>query len=143
MGTWRTQQYLAFTVVSYPIPNDGPLYCSSAFPTEPMKFISVTLVNDPYAVSRNGWRYDSSGEAAIAILQNGVSIADVKFGDGYVLATVVSGLRLYSCYTPSSLTSVGFERLLGNIEASVAGHCATSIDIIVVWWLQHPFRGVG
>lgn len=94
------------------------------------KEIAVALVNDPYAAVRNGWRYDSSGEGTIAILRVGVSISDVEVGNGYVLATLGGVLGLYSCYAPPSLSSVGFKKLLGNIEVSAAGHRATGVDIV-------------
>lgn len=48
-----------------------------------------------------------------------------------MLATVGDVLRLYSCYVSPSLSSVGFYRLLRNIEASAAEHRETGINIIV------------
>lgn len=72
-----------------------------------------------------------SGGLVIAILWDGVLIVDVKGGDSYVSATVEGGLRFYSCYAPSSLSSVGLVMLLGNIKASAAEHHGTGVDVIV------------
>lgn len=58
--------------------------------------ISVALVTDPYDVSLRGWRYDTSGGAAIGILHPGLSIVDLEVGDGYVCATVGGVLCIYS-----------------------------------------------
>lgn len=41
------------------------------------------------------------------------------------------GVRLNSCYASPFLSSVGFGRLLGHIEASTAGHRRTGVDVII------------
>jgi len=95
------------------------------------KMITVALVSDPYNVGLNGWRYDSSGGAAIGILRPGLSIADVEIGNGYVCATVGGVLYLYSCYAPPSPSAPGSEKLLDNIVVSTAGYRGTGLDVVV------------
>lgn len=58
-------------------------------------------------------------------------ISDVEIGNGYESTTMGGVLHFYSCYASSSLFSVGFKRLLGNIEASAPRHRRTGVDVIV------------
>lgn len=87
--------------------------------------ISVAFVSDPYSTCHNAWCYDSSGVAAIAILRNGVSIADIEVEDGYVLATVGATLHLYSCSCPQ-LGLEGSSRMARRMQLCIAEPMLTS-----------------
>lgn len=88
----------------------------------------MVLISDLYGHDLYGW-YDSSGGQANGVVFLGLSIADVEVGDGKMCVT--AGGRFFyvcSCYALPSHSSVGFERLLGNVVVSDVG---VDSDVIV------------
>lgn len=55
------------------------------------KNIMVAFVSEPHVVRFNGWQYDSTSGAAIAIYHPGLWLSNTEVSDGFVAAIVGGG----------------------------------------------------
>ena len=93
--------------------------------------IGVALVSEPYGVGAAGWHLDSSGLAALGVLGRGLTLGEVKTGDGFVAATVGGVVRVHSCYASPALSPDEFERFLSRLEASARRYRGSGLDLVI------------
>lgn len=103
-----------------------------------VKDISMALVDELYNVDCPGWWHDSFGCAAIEVIRNGLLLAGVEIGNGYVAANihVDSALHINSCYASPALSPAEFEWFLRKPRGRYGFGPYMGVDLIVAGYFN-------
>lgn len=83
--------------------------------------VDVAIISEPHSGTITGspsWLLDSTGRAALGVINNRLTVGDVEVGDGYVAARI-DGTSVYSCYASPNSPIASYRAFLLRIEDSV------------------------
>lgn len=64
------------------------------------------MISELCDVGTTGWYLDSSGWAAVGVINRGLTLDNVEIVDGFVAVTVGDAVRVHSYYAPQLCPSI-------------------------------------